>query len=101
MLLTILPYLYASIALVAIAGYLPQIYKLARSHGDSGDISLLTWLIWLSTWLISLLYGMLILHDVRFCLVAAVNIAGHVAIIGLTFYNRHYRNKIKEQTQAE
>jgi len=88
-----LPYLYSGIAPIAIAGYLPQIFRLAKSTGNSQDISLMTWWIWLSTWIISLLYGVFVLADWRFCLIAIVNVVGHLTVIGFTAYNRYFRNK--------
>jgi len=93
--LTALPYLYSSIATIAVAGYLPQIYRLAKSRGSSEDLSLVTWWIWLSTWLISLSYGAFIMKDWRFCMIALVNIAGHIAVIGLGTYNCYFRVKTK------
>jgi hypothetical protein len=90
----IIPFLYQGVAIIGGIGYLPQIYKLIISKGISKDISIVTWLIWLSTWIISLLYGILFLDDWRFCLVASVNIAGHLAIIGLTLYNRTFHKQV-------
>lgn len=96
-----LRYLYGSVALVALTGYLPQIFKLWRSRGESDDVSLLTWCIWLSASTISLFYGAVCLRDLPSCLVAAANIAGQAAIIGLTLHNRRrriksYANVVKE-----
>ncbi|MES2356239.1 MAG: hypothetical protein V4568_17905 [Pseudomonadota bacterium] len=91
--LTALPHLYGSIATIAIAGYLPQIYQLAKSEGAAAGVSLITWCIWLFTWLISLSYGAFILVDWRLCMIAGVNIAGHLGVIGLTAYQRYFRHK--------
>lgn len=93
--LTALPYLYSSVATIAMVGYLPQIYRLAKSQGSSDDLSLVTWWIWLTTWLISLSYGALIMKDWRFCMVALVNITGHLAVISLGTYNCYFRGKGK------
>jgi hypothetical protein len=86
-----LPTLYGSIAAIAIAGYVPQIYRLARSQSHAEDMSLITWWLWLSTWIISATYGIFILADWRFCMIAMTNIMGHTAIIGLTIYHRYFR----------
>jgi uncharacterized protein with PQ loop repeat len=91
--LTALPYLYQSIAVVAAIGYLPQILSLLRAKTPSLDISLTTWWIWFSTWVVSLVYGIVFIKDVRFITIACVNLAGHVGVIGLTVYNRYYRFK--------
>ena len=91
----IIPLLYQLVAIISAIGYLPQIYNLIISTGKSLAISLTTWFIWLSSWLISLTYGILYIEDWRFILVASINVLGHVLIIGLTIYNRFYRFKDK------
>jgi len=91
--LSVLPHLYGSLATIAIAGYVPQIYQLAKSEVAAEGVSLITWCIWLSTWIISLAYGALILVDWRLCMIAGVNIAGHLGVIGLAVYHRYFRRK--------
>lgn len=90
---TSLPYLYQSVAVIGAIGYLPQIYTLAKAQDDCHDISLATWFIWISTWIISFLYGVFFLNDWRFLMIAGVNITGHIVVIGLTVYNRFYKFK--------
>jgi len=47
---SLIDWLYATIVLIAVFGYAPQLYKLWKSTSDSMDISITTWLIWLYTW---------------------------------------------------
>lgn len=94
---SIIDVLYSGIAIIAIFGYTPQIVKLWQSKTNSKDISILTWLIWMSAWVISLLYGIFELADLKFCIVAIINLLGHVGVIGLTLRNRH-RFKTAPQT---
>ena len=93
--MSIIDFLYSGIAVIAIIGYTPQIIKLWKSNTDSKDVSLLTWLIWMGTWVISLFYGILELQDLKFCIVAIINLIGHVFIIGLTL-----RNRLRDKAQT-
>ncbi|MGH1398605.1 MAG: hypothetical protein ACRBCT_05260 [Alphaproteobacteria bacterium] len=86
--LTIINLLYSTIVVIAVFGYAPQIWKLWHSNSDGRDISIATWLIWLYTWVVTLAYGWLQLSDLKLCIVAAINLIGHIAIIGLTLRNR-------------
>lgn len=94
---SLIDWLYATIVIIAVFGYVPQIHRLWNSKGDSMDISITTWLIWLYTWIVSLFYGIIELQDLKFCMVAIINLIGHLAVIGLTMRNRH-RFKINKQT---
>jgi len=98
--MSIIDFLYSLIAIVAIIGYTPQIIQLWRSKTDSKDVSLLTWGIWMGTWIISLLYGVFELGDMKFTLVAIINLIGHVFIIVLTLCNRNrFKNAPKKTSQ--
>ena len=94
--MSIIDILYSTIVFIAVFGYVPQIYKLWRSDSDSKDVSILTWLIWLYTWVVTLLYGAFELGDLKLCIVAVINLVGHVVIIALTLRNR---NRFKNQPQ--
>ncbi len=86
--MSIIGTLYSTIVLIAIFGYVPQLYRLIKTESDGKDISITTWLIWLYTWVVTLLYGAFELSDLKLCIVAIINLAGHLAIIGLTLNNR-------------
>ncbi|MFK7839705.1 MAG: hypothetical protein AB8B83_05185 [Bdellovibrionales bacterium] len=96
---SIIDFLYATIVLIAVFGYVPQIYKLWTSNSDGMDISITTWLIWLYTWVVTLLYGMFELDDLKLCIVAIINLFGHVGIIGLTCRNRYRFKKASQRTE--
>jgi len=90
---SVIDYLYFTIVIIALFGYVPQLYKLWKSQSDGMDISIATWLIWLYTWVVTLLYGIFELNDLKLCIVAIINLVGHMAIIGLTMRNRNRHKK--------
>lgn len=91
---SIIDWLYATIVVIAVFGYAPQLWKLWKSKTDGKDISITTWLIWLYTWIVSLAYGIIELDDLKFCIVAVINLIGHIGIITLTLRNRkRFKNK--------
>ncbi len=97
--MSIIGFLYSTIVVIAVFGYAPQLYKLWKSDSDGMDISVATWLIWLYTWIVSLFYGIIELEDIKFCIVAVINLVGHVGIIALTMRNRHRYKKTQESEE--
>lgn len=97
--MSIIGLLYSTIVIIAVFGYVPQLYKLWKSETDGMDISIATWLIWLYTWVISLLYGIFELEDLKFCIVAVINLIGHFGIIGLTLRNRKRFKKASQNIE--
>ena len=95
MTMSIISLLYSTIVIIAVFGYAPQIWKLWKSDSDGNDISITTWLIWLYTWVVTLLYGWIELADLKLCIVAMINLVGHLTIIFLTYKNRkaHMKNQ--------
>lgn len=91
--LSTLTYLYGSTAIIAGAAYLPQILKLIKAKDRSHSNSITTWLIWVFTSTISLLYAIIVLDDPPFIFVALANTAGCTTIFALIVYNRYYRFK--------
>ncbi len=91
--MSIIGFLYSLVGVVALIGYTPQIITLWKSKTPSTDVSIPTWLIWLSTWLVSLTYGIVELEDLKFCIIAIINIFGHLMVIGLVFRNRRKYGK--------
>lgn len=73
--------LYPFVFIIGMAGYGPQLYKLFRDRKSADGLSLSTWMIWTSTWAISLGYGMVHLDDLMFCMVAGMNLVAHMAVI--------------------
>jgi len=92
-LMSIIGLLYSTIVIIAVFGYAPQIWKLWHSDSDGRDISIATWLIWLYTWVVTLAYGWIELGDLKLCIVAGINLIGHIAIILLTLRNRKKHQK--------
>jgi len=80
--------LYPFVFVIGLAGYGPQLYKLWKEPRTAASLSLSTWVIWTSTWFISLGYGMTKLDDALFCLVAGMNLGAHIVIIALIAWHR-------------
>lgn len=91
----VIGFLYSLVGVVALIGYMPQIITLWRAKNPCRDVSVPTWAIWISTWIVSLVYGITALGDFKFIMVALVNVVGHGLIIILTLKNRYvYRDVI-------
>ena len=86
--------LYPFVFVIGLAGYGPQLFRLYQNPDSAEGLSLSTWAIWASTWLISLGYGITKLHDPMFCLTAGMNFAAHIIIVGfiLSYRLRHAGN---------
>lgn len=80
--------LYPIVPLVGLAGYVPQIIVLARMREAPRSISMVTWFVWLSTWVIGLGYAVFALQDLLLSITCGMNVAGHLLVIGMTFYKR-------------
>lgn len=80
--------LYPIVPLVGLMGFLPQVMTLLKAREAPVSLSLSTWFIWTATWIISFGYAVFALHDALFAATAGMNLAGHIAIIGLTVYKR-------------
>ena len=85
--------LYATVPAVVFFGYLPQITQLIRAKTDCRDISLLAWWMWNYVAVVSILYGVYILHDIKFIIAASLNCACVNALIGITLYKRRKYGK--------
>ena len=81
-------FLYPIVPLVGLTGYLPQIITLLKTSESPKSISLSTWLIWTTTWMISFGYAVFSLQDLLFATTSGMNLAGHVLIIALAVYKR-------------
>ena len=89
----IISVLYSTVGVVLLIGFIPQILRLIRTHTDCRDISISTWMIWNYTACVSLIYSIIVLPDLKFALVNAVNVMGVNSIIALTLYKRHIHKK--------
>lgn len=91
--MSIIGFLYSLVGVIALIGYMPQIITLWKAKNPCTDVSIPTWLIWISTWIVSLIYGITELGDIKFSMIATINIVGHAIIIGLTLKNRYFYAK--------
>jgi len=84
-------YLYPVVTVGSLAGYLPQILKLARANSADDKIALQSWLTWIGTYIISLGYGLFHLKDPMFVTTTCISMASMVVVVCLVLYNRHVR----------
>ncbi len=80
--------LYSTVGVVVTFGYLPQVYKLLRSQTPCRDISLIAWLIWDYTSIVSLLYSVFDVEDLKLSIVNSINVFFITTIILVTLYKR-------------
>lgn len=80
--------LYPFVFLIGLAGYGPQLYRLMTDKSGAEGMSVPTWVIWCAAWCISFGYGISVLRDDMFMLVAGMNMIGHFMVIGLILYRR-------------
>ena len=85
--------LYATVPAVIFFGYIPQIMQLIRAKTDCRDISLLAWMMWNYVLIVSIFYGVYILHDIKFIIASALNCACVNVLIGITLYKRRKYGK--------
>lgn len=83
----IVSFLYALVPLVNSWAYFPQAYKLYKAEPvEVRSVSIGSWAMWLLCSLITLLYGLMKLHDPLFCAVAGVSVFWNVTVILLTVW---------------
>lgn len=97
--MNIIGLLYSTVGIVVLFGYMPQISKLWKSETDCREISITSWMIWNYTAIVSLLYSVFDLADIKFSLVNSVNVACINIIILLTLYKRSAYKKRRNQNQ--
>lgn len=88
-------FLYSTVGIVVAIAYMPQALKLWRSTSPCHDVSLVAWLIWDYTSIVSLLYSIYTLDDFKLSAVNAINVLFITLIICITLYKRR---KYKEPT---
>tara|TARA_B100001989_G_C24545615_1_gene470535 strand:+ start:2196 stop:2540 length:345 start_codon:yes stop_codon:yes gene_type:complete len=81
-------FLYSTVAIIVAIGYLPQAWKLLRAQGRCEDISIIAWSIWEYTAVISLLYSVFVLEDLKLSIVNGINVFFITVIILVTLYKR-------------
>jgi len=84
-------YLYPVVTVGSLAGYLPQIIKLARANSADDKIALQSWLTWIGTYVISLGYGVFHLKDTMFVATTCISMVSMIVVVCLVLYNRHVR----------
>ena len=91
--------LYPIVPLAGIAGYVPQLVSLLKASEAPKSISLSTWFIWTTTWLVSFGYAVFALQDILFATTSGMNLGGHLLIIFITIYKEQkYKAPQAQQT---
>ena len=97
--MSIIGFLYSTVGILVLFGYMPQIRRLWKSKTDCREISITSWMIWNYTAIVSLLYSVFDLADVKFSLVNGINVICINIIILLTLYKRSAYKKRRSQSQ--
>lgn len=85
--------LYTTVPFIVLIGYLPQIISLIRAKSDCKEISILSWLLWNYMTVVSLLYAVFVLHDLKLSITCMLNVISINIVIGLTLYKRRKYGK--------
>lgn len=81
-------FLYSTVGLVVAVSYLPQVLRLIKAKTQCIEISLTSWMIWNYTSIVSLLYSIFDLADLKLSIVNAINVLFINLIILITLYKR-------------
>ena len=91
MMVTFIAQLYALVGLVSLLGYLPQLMVLVKGEKAPTEISLKTWTIWLFENFVAMLYGIICLQDVIFCVLTGLDLMFVSVLICLVINNRYVK----------
>ncbi|MAI62703.1 MAG: hypothetical protein CBB87_09535 [Micavibrio sp. TMED27] len=94
-------FLYPIVPLIAMSGFVPQFIAAFRCTKGVPGVSLMTWNIWLASWMISLGYAVFALNDLMFSLTCLMNVILNVAFISMVMTKRQrFFIAIKNDTQT-
>ncbi len=79
-------FIYPLTAMIGMMGFIPQIVSLLRLETVPEGFSLHTWLVWLFTAMVTMLYGLLHLQDTMFSLVAVANFFLNGLVVAIVVY---------------
>lgn len=79
-------FIYPLTAMIGMMGYVPQISTLLKVAGVPEGFSLHTWLVWLFTSLVTMIYGIFHLQDVTFSSVAIANFLLNGLVVAIVVY---------------
>lgn len=89
----LIEFLYAISGIIIVVSYIPQVIRLIKDINLASGLSLFTWAGWLSTAVISVLYGFLVIKDNLFIYFSLGNILGCSAVFSIIVYHRLIFNK--------
>lgn len=90
--------LYASLTVVSFFSYAPQFLLLVRNKDvDPAGMSVTSWSIWTSSQIIILLYASVVMQDVPFMVVAAVDVIWHILILFFLLKRKYKRNALVDE----
>lgn len=87
-LLSAIGFIYLLTNLVRVFTYLPQIVVVWRCTDGARSVSLLTWTSWVLSNVSAVLYGLLVVRDQPFVLIATINLIGCAAVTGVAMRRR-------------
>lgn len=87
-LLSMVTWLYLVTNAARVFSFLPQIHAVWRCTDGAHAISLLTWGSWVLSHVSALWYGVLVMHDLPFVVIALINLSGCSAVMAITMRRR-------------
>lgn len=81
-------WLYLITNAIRIFTYVPQIVVVWRCTDGAFSVSLLTWGSWVLSHVSALFYGVLVVHDVPFVLIALINLFGCASVTVIVMHRR-------------
>ena len=90
-------WLYLLTNVLRVFSFVPQILLIWRSANGARDVSLLTWGWWLVSHVFAVLYGVLVIHDAAFVLIALINLLGCTVVVALTGQRRRQWRRCRAQ----
>lgn len=88
---TLLPIAYSIVVIITVIGYMPQVIKLWKSkYKKDSHTSINSWIVWLNSSIIFLVYGFYYIDDWRFLILTSINLLFNIIVILLILLNRYY-----------
>ena len=90
-----LPFLYSVSGILIVGLYIPQLLNIIKSKSPLQDISIVTWGAWALCLVISTIYALQIVHDIKFALISGLSSMFCALIATLTAIKRIKYRKVK------
>ena len=90
-------YLYSVFGTLVIGMYIPQIVAVLRDHEHARSISLVAWSTWTLSYVVSMLYAIMVLKDWPVFFISLLNCLGCLLVTIIAIYKRYKTQVPKNQ----